>query len=124
MNNINEKLRKLRIEDFIWIVYFFIAAAALYSNKDERDYLLYNNKKAYHEKKTINITIFVIALIIYIYFVLNTTEDLAKIPQNFNNQAYVDRFAQLVAALLFLAGGIIYLIVEIRDPEPGEISII
>lgn len=122
--NINEKLQKLKKEDLIWIVYFFIAAAALYSNYDERKYLLFNNRRAYREKKTINIIIFFIALIIYIYFVLNTTEDLNNMQPNFQNPAYVNRFAQLIAALLFLIGGIIYLIVEIRDPEPGEISII
>lgn len=122
--NINEKLKKLRTEDFIWIVYFFIAAAALYSNKDEREYLLFNNKRAYREKKTINIVIFIIALIIYIYFVINTTEDLSQMPQTFQNPEYANRYAQLVAALLFLVGGIIYLVVEIKDPVPGEVSIL
>lgn len=122
--NLNEKLKELKTEDLIWYVYFFIAAAALYSNKDEREYLLYHNPKAYYEKKTINILIFFIALIIYIYFVLLTTKNLAEARQNFRRKEYVNRQAQLVAALLFLIGGIIYLIVEIRDPEPGEVSII
>ena len=122
--DIREKLQKLKIEDFIWIVYFFIAAAALYSNKDEREYLLYNNQKAYREKKNINITIFIIALIIYIYFVLNTVEDLSRMPRNFQNPEFVNRYAQLVAALLFLVGGIIYLVVEVKDPVPGEVSIL
>lgn len=122
--SINEKLRKLRTEDFIWIVYFFIAAAALYSNKDERTYLFTHNTNAYREKKAINVTIFIIALIIYIYFVLSTTEDLGEIRKNYNSQEYTYRFAQLVAALLFLVGGIIYLIVEIKDPIPSEVSIL
>ncbi len=122
--SLNAKLKKLKIEDFIWIVYFFIAAAALYSNYDERKFLLFHNQKSYQEKKNINVTIFFIALIIYIYFVLNNIEDLNNIEQNFNNPTYCYKLAQLVAALLFLIGGIIYLIVEIKDPIPDEVSII
>ena len=40
MNDISKKLKRLRNEDFIWIVYFFIVVFALYSNKLDRDYLL------------------------------------------------------------------------------------
>lgn len=120
--NINEKLKRLKTEDLIWIIYFFIAGAALYSNIDERKYLLTKNLKAYKEKKNINTTIFVIALIIYIYFVLINTEDLSITKYTDSN--YIYRELQLIGSLLFLIGGIIYLIVEIKEPFPDEIALI
>ena len=37
------RLKRLKNEDFIWIIYFFIAAFAIFSNKLEREYVLNNN---------------------------------------------------------------------------------
>ena len=68
MNDISKKLKRLRNEDFIWIVYFFIVVFALYSNKLDRDYLLKKDNEAYKREKYINITIFFIAFFIYLYF--------------------------------------------------------
>ncbi len=120
--DINEKLKKLKIEDFIWIIYFFIAAGALYSNYDERIYLYTHNKKAYEAKKIINTTIFVIALLIYIYFVYLNIEEVKK--TNYYNPNYPLKEAQLVAALLFLIGGIIYLVAEVKEVLPDEVALI
>ena len=33
MNDISRRLKRLRNEDIIWIIYFFIVVFALYSNK-------------------------------------------------------------------------------------------
>ncbi len=122
--NIQEKLKRIKTEDFIWYIYFFIAIAALYSNDAEKKYYLTNNKNDYRTKKNINILIFTIAFFIYLYFLLITNEDVALLRRQGNTQELVNRYAQLIAALLFLIGGIIYLIIEIRDPVPGEISIL
>ncbi len=122
--NIQEKLKRIKTEDFIWYIYFFIAIAALYSNYKEKKYYLTNNKNDYRTKKSINILIFTIAFFIYLYFLLITNEDVALLRRQGNTQELVNRYAQLIAALLFLIGGIIYLIIEIRDPVPGEISIL
>ena len=73
MNDISKNLKRLRNEDFIWIVYFFIVVFALYSNKLDRDYLLKKDNEAYKREKYINITIFFIAFFIYLYFLLLLT---------------------------------------------------
>lgn len=112
MNDISKKLKRLRNEDFIWIVYFFIVVFALYSNKLDRDYLLKKDNEAYKREKYINITIFFIAFFIYLYFLLLLTEDLGSMEKNFNDPVYRSTFIQLIAAILFLIGGAIYLINE------------
>ena len=55
------RLKRLKNEDFIWIIYFFIAAFAIFSNKLEREYVLNNSNVAYKKSKTINIILFLVA---------------------------------------------------------------
>lgn len=117
MNDINKKLKRLKNEDFIWIIYFFIVVFALYSNKLDRDFLLKKDNEAYKREKYINITIFFIAFFIYLYFLLLLTEDLGSMEKNFNDPAYRSTFIQLIAAILFLIGGAIYLINEITRKD-------
>ena len=125
MNDISKKLKRLRNEDFIWIVYFFIVVFALYSNKLDRDYLLKKDNGAYKREKYINITIFFITFFIYLYFLILLTEDLGSMEKNFNDPAYRSTFIQLIAAILFLIGGAIYLINEItRKDDALDVGLI
>ncbi len=125
MNDISRKLKRLRNEDIIWIIYFFIVVFALYSNKLDRDYLLNHDNGAYKSEKYINIGIFFVTFFIYLYFVLLLTEDLSNMERNFNNEDYRSTFIQLIAALLFLIGGSIYLINEIvRKDDDLDVGLI
>lgn len=119
MNDVEKKLKRLKNEDIIWIIYFFIVVFALYSNKLDRDYLLKKDKNAYKREKSINITIFFIAFFIYLYFLLLLTEDLGNMEKNFDDPNYRSTFIQLIAAILFLIGGAIYLINEITRKDDG-----
>lgn len=93
--SLDEKLKRLKREDLIWITYFFIAAAALFSNELDRIFLKTKNYKYYKKEKEINITIFVISFFIYLYFVLLNTNNLNNIQGNFNNPKYRNNFIQL-----------------------------
>lgn len=125
MNDISRKLKRLKNEDIIWIIYFFIVVFALYSNKLDRDYLLNHDNSAYKSEKYINIGIFFVTFFIYLYFVLLLTEDLSNMERNFNNEDYRSTFIQLIAALLFLIGGSIYLINEIvRKDDDLDVGLI
>ena len=116
------RLKQLRNEDFIWIIYFFIAAFALLSNVFERDFVLTKNSNSFKKSKTINVIIFFVAFFIYLYFVLLFTSNLNNMERNFNNAKYRNTFLQLIAALLFLVGGSIYLMQEILTNEVDEIG--
>lgn len=125
MNDVEKKLKRLKNEDIIWIIYFFIVVFALYSNKLDRDYLLKKDRDAYKREKSINITIFFIAFFIYLYFLLLLTEDLGNMEKNFDNPNYRSTFIQLIAAILFLIGGAIYLINEItRKDDDLDVGLI
>lgn len=125
MNDVEKKLKRLKNEDIIWIIYFFIVVFALYSNKLDRDYLLKKDKDAYKREKSINITIFFVAFFIYLYFLLLLTEDLGNMEKNFDDPNYRSTFIQLIAAILFLIGGAIYLINEItRKDDALDVGLI
>ena len=122
MNDINEKLRLLKNEDLIWITYIFISITAIVSNHFEKQYDLTNNSEAYKKFKTINICIFTIAFFIYLYFLITIYSKLKNVKQT--TEKYCLTQAQLFGAILFLIGGVIYLIVEISETEESEIAII
>ncbi len=125
MNDVEKKLKRLKNEDIIWIIYFFIVVFALYSNKLDRDYLLKKDRDAYKREKSINITIFFIAFFIYLYFLLLLTEDLGNMEKNLDDPNYRSTFIQLIAAILFLIGGAIYLINEItRKDDDLDVGLI
>lgn len=44
--DINEKLKQLKIEDFIWIIYIGIIFMSWYANSLERKYFIYNDIKS------------------------------------------------------------------------------
>ena len=122
--NIFNRLQRLNNENKIWIIYFFIAAFAILANNYEKDFLLKRDINAYQKEKTILIVIFFVAFFIYLYFVLVFTEDLNNMKKNFNNARYRQALLKLVAAILFLIGGAIYLIQEVSTNEIEEIGFI
>ena len=122
--DILNRLKRLKTEDFIWIIYFFIAAFAIISNAFEKDYIKTNNITSFRKSKNINIVLFFIAFFIYLYFVLLFTKDLSNMERNFNNSKYRNTFLQLIASLLFLIGGAIYLIQEVISYDNTEIGFI
>ena len=77
-------------------------------------FLITNNKNSQKKYKTINITIFVVALFIYVYFVFINYEDVATLKKEVTKKEVILTHASLIAALLFLIGGIIALFVEIN----------
>lgn len=117
MNDITKQLRLLKNENIIWIIYIFIAITAIISNKYEKEYDLTQNKESYKTFKTINICIFTVAFFIYLYFFILNYNNYQ------NNQKHNINTGQLIAATLFLIGGLIYLIAEIFENNEIDIAI-
>lgn len=119
------RLQRLRNEDFIWLIYFFIVIAALISDSYERDFLLYKDFKKEKEFKTINITILVVAFFIYLYFVLINYENINMFKNVASNKDKLVNEVALIASLLFLVGGILYIWAEInRESSIEDLGII
>ena len=64
-NDINNKLKEIKIEEFIWIVYIGIIILSFYSNNLEKKYFLFNDLISKEKYRKIMILIFSILIIVY-----------------------------------------------------------
>ena len=114
-NEINEQLTALKNEDIIWIVSFFLVILSVLSNQFERNAILENNPRLNNISSDIKIIIFIGVIIINIFFISVIWQNIEKLEQTpCNNEDLKINQARLVATLLFLIGGLIYLITEIQ----------
>ena len=118
--NIGEKLKRLKTEDLIWVIYFFIVIGALMSNEYERNYLLTGNTTGQKKFKLINITIFCVAFIIYLYFVLINYEDVQTLKRDATRKEVLNVHIGLISSILFLVAGALAIVGEINRGGPDE----
>ncbi|MBE6161524.1 MAG: hypothetical protein E7158_04840 [Firmicutes bacterium] len=122
--NKKELLRKIQIEDYIWIINFFIIIFALLSNNYEKDYIISGNTNSKSKYKSINIGIFIVLFIIYSYFAFGRIKKVNNEKNTpFNKEILIDE-ANLVAALLILLGSFIYLVDEIIDNNGIDVELL
>ena len=110
-----DKLKNLDKENIIWLIYIFIFVMAIVSNYYEEKYLFtkdYKSKKVY---KNINLTILVIGILIYLYFVIINYE-------NIRNSKYGS--LREFASIMFFIAGTIYLYIEYQGQNEIEVGII
>lgn len=113
--DINSRLKKIDIENFIFIVYFGIILLSLYSNSLEKKYLIYKDENAKVKYRNILILIFIIAVIVYIYYFYDSYKSSKEISSNVD----VNKFNQLsfIASTLVLISGLIFLYIAYSDKD-------
>lgn len=115
MNEKRKILKKLKVEEDIWLIYLLIIGLSFYSNSVERKYYINNDLDAKEKYRKINILIFLIALIIYIYFFNDSYNDIKNLS---SSDSYDKRFfnkASFTASTLILISGAILLFIAIYD---------
>jgi heme/copper-type cytochrome/quinol oxidase subunit 3 len=116
--NIGRELKSIQTENIIWLIYLFIIGASFISNYFAEQYLFSLDPKTKKLFRYINIFVLTIALIIYVYYTYLAYEDLKKDTKS------IYKTLIMIASVLVLIGGIIYLYVEIYKNDNPEISII
>ena len=119
MNNdeLSRKLKQLKTEDFVWIIYIGIIFFSWYANSLERKYFVYNDLNSKEKYRKIMIGIFSVLIIVYLYFLKDSYEDVKNIDFNNpnNNQNLV--ILSFIASLLIAISGFIFLYIAIQDEE-------
>ena len=114
-DEITEKLKQIKIEDSIWIIYVGIILLSWYSNSLERKYFIYNDEKCREEYRKIIIVIFTILVIIYTYFFKSSLSDINNLkPSDSIDKKYLTHLSSL-GSLLIVISGIIFLYIAIKD---------
>ena len=121
-----EKIKRLNIENIIWIIYSFIVLFSIYSVELQKNYISNKDFKSKLKARNINISISIIVFFIYIYFLEINYKDFKNVSNSsVNNNDYKIYFINLVGSILFLIGGIINIYVNINSNiSEEEISII
>lgn len=114
---LENRLKKIQIEDFIWIVYLIIIGISFYANSVERDYFLNNNKQSKEKYRELEIIVFTLVVLICIYFAVDNYKDLVKLNESANSDAIIYSYLTFVGSLAALLAGVIFLYVAIKDTE-------
>lgn len=106
-----DKLKDLRIGDYIYGILIVVSLIGIYADKKEKEQYTHQDPEGRKKAHTARLIIFTIALLIYIYF-LNTR---IKKSQNATNKflSHLD----ILATILFIIGGLIFLYDEYKGYE-------
>ena len=109
-----ERLKEIKINDFIFVVYIVISIAAIICNNIEEDNIK-NNKESTKVITSIRSAIIIVGILIYLYFVYtsyknfkNPNKNLSKKDKKANNYA-------LLSSILFLIASIIVFYVNLLN---------
>lgn len=115
MNNIRDRIKTIKIENYIWIIYIIIILLSWYANSKEIKYILFNDEKSKKQYQNLLIFIFTILVIIYLYFTKEGYDDINKLSIYDSNKKVVLTYASYIGSVLILISGIIFLIIAITD---------
>ena len=112
---IKNRLNQLDAEDFIWCIYLGIIILSYYSNSIEREYFFTNNKKSRESYRKIIIIIFSVLVVVYLYFLKSSIEDLRNLKPDATLEHKQLVFLSFLGSLLIAISGAIFLYIAIRD---------
>lgn len=116
-DSLNNKLKQLKIEDFIWLIYIFIILLSWYSNNLERKYFIYNDLESKEKYRKIMIFIFSILIIVYLYFLKDSYDDIKKLNKYDSQKTKTLIFLSFIASLLIVISGFIFLYIAVNDED-------
>lgn len=116
-DELSKKLNQLKIEDFIWVIYIIIIIISWYSNTLERKYFVYNDLKSRDKYRKLMIFIFSILIIIYLYFLKNSFDDIKNLNYYDTEEKKNLTYLSFIASLLIAISGFIFLYIAIKDED-------
>ena len=114
MNDLDNKLKEIKIENYIWLIYIGIIVLSYYSNYLEKDYFINKNNKSKEKYRKTLIIIFSVLVIIYSYFFIDSVSDIKNIYKYSKDKKNLVLLSSL-ASLLVLISGIIFLYISYKD---------
>lgn len=115
--DINSKLKEIDIENFIWTIYIFIILLSFYSNKLEKKYYVLNDLISKEKYRKINIFIFSVLFIIYVYFFKNSYNSIKDLKESDSKKKKELITLSFLASLLLTISSAIYLIIALNNEE-------
>lgn len=114
---LENKLKQLDIEDFIWLIYIGIIIMSWYSNSLERDYFVNNNETSKIKYRNIIIIIFSVLVAVYIYFFKDSLDDVKNLKPTDTKKKRNLISISFIASTLILISGLMFLYIAIEDED-------
>ena len=115
MIDIEDRLKKIDIENYIWVIYIGIIILSWYANSKEKRYLIYNDIKSKKEYQNLMIFIFIILLIVYYYFTKDSYNDIRNLNEEDSIKKKNLTYISFIGSLLILISGMLFLFIAIVD---------
>lgn len=115
--NINDKLKELKIEEIIWIIYIGIIILSFYSNKLEKNYFLFKDQTSKEKYRKNMILIFSILIFVYFYFLKDSFNSIKNLKKYDTDKKKKLNYLSFIASLLIFISGIIFLYIAYNDYE-------
>ena len=115
MNELEEKLKEIKIENIVIYIYFILLIIYLYANKVEINYIYFQNEKDKEKYRNLLYIFFGISLIISILFALSNIKDLYEYEANY--ETYKLKELSAIAGVLIVITTIIYLYIIYKDED-------
>lgn len=116
-NEIEDKLKQIRIEDFTWVIYIGIIALSYYSNYLEKKYYVNGDLYSKDKYRNIIILIFSILLIVYFYFLYDSYKSVSELNVFDSEKKKRLVYLSFLAYLLIFISGAIFLYVAVSDTD-------
>ena len=116
-SDIDKRLKELKIEDFIWIIYIGIIFFSWYSNSLERKYYLNNDEISKKKYRKIMTIIFSILVVVYLYFLKDSYDGLVSLKKSDTNKKKNLTMLSFIASLMIFISGLIFLYISLEDDD-------
>lgn len=110
-----ETLKKINIENYIWILYLVIIGLSFFANSLEKNFIINNDIKSRDNYRVTNIIIFSIALLVYFYFTYENYKDLKSLNCSDSCKKIKLTKLEFVGSFLVLISGVIFLYCVYED---------
>lgn len=111
------RLKDIKTENYIWIIYIGIIILSFYANELEKKFILYDDEEARKNYQNTIILIFSILVIIYYYFANSDYKNLKNLNETDTDKKIILTFLSFIGSSLVLISGIIFLIIAYLDEE-------
>ena len=117
MSEKEERLKDIKTENLIWVIYIGIIILSWYANSKEKHFVLYNDEKSKKEYQNLMILIFSVLVIAYYYFAKDSLKDYQKLTPFDSKKKKNLTTASLIASIFILVSGLILLGIAITDED-------
>ena len=113
--DLEEKLKEIKTENYIWVIYIGIIIFSFYSNTIKKRYYIYNDQIAKKKYRETLLVIFSILTIVYYYFLKSSFDDYNNLKETDSKNKKELVTLSFISSFLIFISGLIFLYVAYKD---------